>query len=46
MTIELWVGASCDAQETRATMRLSGPTHEVTTADSRTVSVEVAAVRA
>ncbi|WP_457100389.1 beta-xylosidase/alpha-l-arabinosidase [Microbacterium sp. P5_E9] len=44
--VELWVGASCDSQETRATMLLSGPIHEVTTADSRTVSVDVAAVRA
>ena len=44
--IELWVGASCDERETRATMRLTGPVHEVTAADGRTVSVEVATVRA
>ena len=41
--IELWVGGSCDERETRATMRLTGPVHEVTAADGRTVSVEVAA---
>jgi beta-glucosidase len=40
---ELWVGGSCDEQETRATIRLTGPAHEVTAADSRTVAVEVAA---
>ncbi|GAA1943201.1 beta-glucosidase [Microbacterium deminutum] len=41
--IELWVGASCDDQETRSTMRLTGPVHEVTAADARAVSVAVAA---
>jgi beta-glucosidase-like glycosyl hydrolase len=40
--IELWVGASCDEHETQATMRLTGPVHEVTAADGRTVSVTVA----
>jgi beta-glucosidase len=41
--VELWVGGSCDEQETRATMRLTGPVHEVTAADGRTVLVDVAA---
>lgn len=41
--IELWVGGSCDEQETCATMRLTGPAHEVTAADGRTVLVDVAA---
>lgn len=44
--IELWVGASCDERETSATLRLTGRVHEVTAADARTVSVEVATVRA
>ena len=41
--VELWVGGSCDERETQATMRLTGPVHEVTAADGRTVSVAVAA---
>ncbi len=41
--IELWVGASCEQRETLTTMRLTGPVHEVTAADARTVSVAVAA---
>ena len=40
---ELWVGASCDQKETRATIRLTGPAHEVTATDGRTVAVDVAA---
>ena len=41
--IELWVGGSCEERETLATMRLTGPAHEVTASDGRTVSVAVAA---
>ncbi|QIG38651.1 glycosyl hydrolase [Microbacterium sp. 4R-513] len=41
--VQLWVGGSCEEQETSASMRLTGPVHEVTAADGRTVSVDVTA---
>ena len=39
--IRLWVGASCDDRETTATMRLTGPVHEITASDRRVVDVAV-----
>ncbi|WP_243075544.1 glycoside hydrolase family 3 N-terminal domain-containing protein [Microbacterium sp. SS28] len=40
--IEFWVGGSCEDRETTTTTRLTGPVHEVTAADGRTVAVAVA----
>lgn len=39
--VELWVGPSCAAKETTASLTITGPVHEVTVADSRTVRTEV-----
>lgn len=39
--VELWVGPSCTAKETTATVRLVGDVHEVTTADPRMSTGEV-----
>ena len=39
--VELWVGPSCEERDTSATMRLTGPTHDVTASDGRTVAVAV-----
>ncbi|MDO8106608.1 glycoside hydrolase family 3 N-terminal domain-containing protein [Isoptericola sp. b441] len=39
--VELWVGPSCEAKETSATVRLTGAVHAVTTADPRLTTSEV-----
>ncbi|MCB2177226.1 MAG: glycoside hydrolase family 3 C-terminal domain-containing protein [Actinomycetales bacterium] len=39
--VELWVGPSCEAKETTATLRVTGAVHPVTTADPRLTTSEV-----
>lgn len=39
--VELWVGPSCSEKETTASVTITGPVHEVTAADARTVRTEV-----
>ena len=39
--VELWVGPSCAEKETTASVTITGPVHEVTLSDARTVRTEV-----
>jgi beta-glucosidase-like glycosyl hydrolase len=39
--IDLWVGSSCESRETKAHVDITGPTHPVTIADERWVTVEL-----
>nr|WP_207457371.1 glycoside hydrolase family 3 N-terminal domain-containing protein [Herbiconiux sp. SYSU D00978] len=44
--IDLWVGSSCADKETTGAITVLGPVHEVTTADARVATSEVALVPA
>lgn len=39
--IELWVGPTCEARETEAALRITGPVHRVTVDDDRWITTEV-----
>ena len=39
--VELWVGASCEARETEARLRITGQTHQITVDNPRWTTSEL-----